>query len=294
MKQSLEINGEKYKLLKKRIYNPVYVYRGKNKFLRIGSSSVVGRELALHRRLLACGFPLAKILGSGKMGNQKYFIEESLGDRHFGQIFAHDCRVRGSVSTSNFEAFRKVLLKFASAQLSTRKKSGNFQHFHKGINLHFMNKESPKQRTKTALAIKLMQKKLQKLPFVQTHGDLGPFNIYPKGVIDIESLFEAPIGYDLATAIFMTDFFPVKKLELQQIFRFTRQQKKKYIDSIDYFFQKNNLPKFSGFLNEFILARCLWTTTRMEKWPKIRSWRFLQYERLLSAYLSGKDLIEFL
>jgi hypothetical protein len=127
--------------------------------------------------------------------------------------------------------------------------------------------------------------KLVQLPYVLTHGDFGPFNIYPKGAIDLGSFFDGVLGYDLVSAIHMTDFFPASgDYEIHQRHRFSESQKQKYFNAMDKLFVKNKLPKLSEFRDEFILCRCLWVAARMHKWPKIQAFRYQQLDRLLKTY----------
>ncbi|MEO8065987.1 MAG: hypothetical protein ABI643_04020 [Candidatus Doudnabacteria bacterium] len=293
MKKEITINNVKFVLIRKRAYKSVYVYRGPNRFLRLGPAGIIDREVKLHRQLYAKGFPFAKIAAKGKIGHQSYFIENSLGNFHFGQIFGSDCELTGNISNKNFTVFLKVILRFVKAQISTLKADRNYNNFYTGIHLEDILNELPRLKTRTKQAIGRIKNKTDKLPFVLTHGDFGPFNIYPKGVIDIESFFEAPVGYDLVTAVYMTDFFPKKSgLELRKVFWFSEKQKVSYFKAMDKLLEKNDLPKISSFINEFILLRCIWTAARMQNWPKIQNWRYRQFKRLLSAYLSGKDLRE--
>src|SRR3989344_4710722 len=113
MEKVIYLSNQRFERIKERVYAPVHIYRGQKEFLRIGPSIVVERELKQHRRLLSIGYPLAKITGSGRIKNLNYFSEESLGELHFGQIFARDCRRRGRVSSEHFKDFLNVVTKFA-------------------------------------------------------------------------------------------------------------------------------------------------------------------------------------
>src|SRR5687767_6246195 len=117
-----------------------------------------------------------------------------------------------------------------------------------------MIRELPGLRIQTKKAFDKIQNKIKDLPVVITHGDFGPFNIYPKGVIDLEHSFEGPLGFDLITPIFQSKFFPTsKKYEFYRIYNFSEKQKAKYFAEMDKLLVRNELPKLTGYLNEFIL-----------------------------------------
>ena len=51
---------------------------------------------------------------------------------------------------------------------------------------------------------------LDRVPFVWTHGDLTPFNICERGIIDFEDSFMGPLGYDLVTLVSFHFWFPIE------------------------------------------------------------------------------------
>jgi len=283
----LKIKNKEYEFVKKRTYVNVRVFRCGEEFLRIGPKSVLDPEIALHTKLLKMGFPVPKIKSKGMFKGERYFTEESLGEKHFGQIFAEDMKKLGRVSDRNFTAFVSISVKFAEAQIRAGVIADKAA-FENAIHYRRIQKELPEFKAEIQLAFKKIFSKLEPLPYVMTHGDYGPFNIYPKGVIDFASASVGPIGYDLVSASCMTEFFPRgNKHEFNQLFVFTPEQKAKYFNSMDKLFVENNLPKLSEFEYELMLCRCIWVAARMEKHPRIQAWRYKQLKRLIKTYLKN-------
>ncbi len=289
-KKILKLNQKPYTFINERTYVPVRIYKSGQEFLRIGPKSLIKKEIALHQKLIRYGFPVPKILRLGLIDNEFYFGETSLGEKHFGSLFQADIKKLGRISDQTFSKFLKVCLKFGQAQIKVRTKN-NVLSFRKGIHIPQILEELPNKKTQIKKALQQIESKTKQLPYVLTHGDFGPFNIYPKGVIDLEAFFQAPLGYDLVSAIFQTNFFPkTPDYELRQIYSFSPKQIDKYFQTIDRLFTTNKLPRLSEYLNEFILCRCIWVATRMQATPKIQQWRYRQLKNLLADYLHGADL----
>ena len=286
MNKTIVIGKKNFSLQNRRAYKPVYVYKGRDLFLRLGPAAIVQKELKLHQRLIKLGFPFAPIVSSGKQGNRFYYIEESLGNIHFGQIFSKDIQNQKRISKQNFDAFLTITKKFAEAQLRTVLRIGFRKNFAVGTNFVNIIKELPTMKLQFTKAYKILSKRLEGLPFVLTHGDFSPFNIYRRGIIDLESFFWAPAGYDLVSNLCHNEFFPKNKgYEMQRVYEFTKDQKNLYLDLVDRIYLKHKLPKPSNYYLDFYVCRCIWSAARMGKWPKIQQWRYEQSKKVIRNYL---------
>ncbi len=85
--ETVELDGQQFTHVKTRAYTPVSVYRGENSFLRIGPKDLISSELHLHRKLLNFGFPVSSIISEGEKDGRYFYVETSLGDTHFGNVF---------------------------------------------------------------------------------------------------------------------------------------------------------------------------------------------------------------
>ncbi|MDD4989285.1 MAG: aminoglycoside phosphotransferase family protein, partial [Candidatus Pacebacteria bacterium] len=209
-KLEIIVEGETYTYVRTRNQMPVSIYKGENSFLRIGPPKLIEKEVMYHKRLLDFGFPLAQIIAEGKYEDQKYFIEVSLGEFHFGQICVEDFAQNGFVSESIFRNLLEMTKKYAKAQLDTISSSGKFnpEEFKKLILFETILEEAPHLAEKSRRCMEKVEEHIASLPTVITHGDFNPHNIFPKGVIDWERTTVAPAGYDLATNISQIFFFP--------------------------------------------------------------------------------------
>ena len=118
-----------------------------------------------------------------------------------------------------------------------------------------------------------------------------PNNLFPAGVIDLESSFYGPAGYDLITNIIHIDYFPVSPdYEFFQHYQFSEGQKEKYLTVVDTLYQSHDLPALSPYLSDFEFCRLVWSAVGMDKYPKLQKFR---YDLLIEKFLKSaptKDL----
>lgn len=279
----ITIKRRKFKLVKVRQYQDVGIYCYKNSFCRIGNAEEINREIIKHNQISSHNFPMAKILEQGKFKNQAYYIESSLGKKHFGEIFAEEAKHHKKISDKTFDEFLKITIRFAIAQLSSKKTGGNFPAFGKAIHLNVLAKELPAYKNKILGKFAEAKTKLQIYPFVLTHGDFNPYNLYKKGVIDFEHLHYGPAGYDLVTNIFTVSYFPkTGRYEFIAKYNFSKHQIKKYLNALDSLYQSHGLPKISSNYKYFGFCRAILQTVRMQKFPKIQEYR---YKKFIKMYL---------
>lgn len=218
-KRIITINNESFKYVKTRVYTPVSIYRSSDTFLKIGPKDLIQKELRAHKNLLKLGFPVAEIIKQGPVGeNNYYYAEKSLGDNHFGHIFSEDYEKTGVVSEKHFTNLLLVTEKFAEAQIKSATKEYFLQDFYLGVNINYIIEELPYLKKNILEAFEKAVKKLSVFPFVITHGDFNPHNLFTKGVIDFMETFYAPAGKDY---------------ELVRRYEFSPEQIKQYLAFVD-------------------------------------------------------------
>lgn len=292
----ITINGKTYFYVRTRNHMPVSIYKGGDVFLRIGPKELIEKEVAYHRKLLGFGFPIAEIIGEGEYEGQSYFVEASLGEFHFGQVFTADFAKNGFVSDSIFRNLLNVAKMHAEAQLKTVSSSGfDRKEFENLIHFPVILDEAPHMAEKIKACMEKAEGHIAELPVVITHGDFNPHNIFEKGVIDWERATSAPAGYDLATNISHIFFFPRGgDYEYTGKYAFSKEQAGIYWKEIDALYESEGLPKISDYADDFIFCRGIWSAVRMQKFPKLQKWRYDLYEKLVEAYLKGENLTNFL
>lgn len=278
---TINLKGKKFTLIKQRQFQDVGVYSGGNSYLRLGNTKVIAKEIIKHNKLLRLGFPLATIIEQGKLGSRAYYIETSLGKYHLGEIFRRDVKRSGKISAKNFQDFLAVSNTFARAQLKTISSKSHKNKFSATIHINILAKELPAQKHKLLKKFTKAAKRLAVFPYVLTHADFCPHNLFKNGVIDFEHQSLAPAGYDLITNIITIDGFPTEgDYELIGGYRFTPNQRKKYLAEMDKIYLAHGLPKISLFQKEFAFCREIWLTARMHKTPKLQQFR---YNRLIKS-----------
>jgi hypothetical protein len=251
------------------------IYKAKNSFLRIGSPEKIHRDLKLHKQMEKFDFPVAKLINEGSFKNMFYFVEQSLGDNCFGSIFKKETAVAGSVSNGTFDKFLKIMIRFCNAQLKTLSKSKNWDRFRHGIHVDIICQEMPDEKNKIIERYKLAEKRLRVFPFGILHGDLTPFNIYPKGIIDLEDSFPGPIAFDIGSFLEIQNWFPeTSNDEFHKVYKLTERQETKYVKVLDDIFMGHKLPKASDHAEDFNFLKGIWFTVRMHEFPILQQFRY--------------------
>lgn len=293
----IEINGQKYSLVKKRPHGSVSIYAGAKGYLRIGDTIDITPELRFHKKLLRYGFPIAQILEEGIFDGKSYYVEDTLGEEVLGMSFASDIQQTGVISKAHFSTYLELTRLFLQAQLHTTDFSHDEESFFEGVHFQYLISELPHLKDKIMQAFTLVKERVFTLPSVLTHGDLGPFNYCDKGIIDFGSNFFAPVGYDIVCSFYHTYNFPVQdanNYELFRVFDFTDDQRTEYFQTMNSVFVENRLPSIYQFLDDFAFCRTIWATTRMHKDPKIQKWRYDRFNPLLEAYIKRQPIIPLL
>ena len=280
MDETLTIAGKIYTFVTKQRQGETSVYRTEGEYLRIGEAEAVKKDLALHKKMEAAGFPVAKLLSEGEQSGLYYFTEASLGDRHLGKLFAEDFEKDGTISDASFGKFLAIVETFARAQLSTATNVQSFDEFSRGFHFDTMLAELPEKENELKKKFEEISKRVSVFPFVVTHGDFNPNNLYEGGVIDLEDSFYAPFGYDLVTALVHINYFPDSKdFEYFARYRFSDSQTLQYTGMIDSLAKEANLPPLSAYADDFEFARAVWSVVHMGEWPKIQKWRYDLFTR---------------
>lgn len=293
-KQTIKINNKIFEHIKTREYMPVSIYKNKDVFLKIGAKDLIQKELRTQKNLFGFGFPVAEVIQEGVSGeNNYYYIEKSLGNDLFSHIFSKEYENTGIVSENSFGDLLSLVEKFSIAQIKTGEKDQFPENFYLGMSVNYMLEELPELKGDFIKAFKKTGERFSVFPFVITHGDFNPHNLFKNGVIDFEKTFFAPAGYDLVVNIFHVFLFPEKgDFEMLRKYEFSREQIEHYLAFVDKIYTENKLPKPSEFINEFMFCRLMWSAARMHKFPKIQKWRYDLLKKVLNDYLNDRDIIK--
>lgn len=258
------------------------IYKNENYYLRIGDLPKLGEDLTLHKRMESFGFPVAQLVSEGNFQNMPYFIEESLGTECFGQIFKKETQTFGQVTDESFGKFLAITAQFATAQLKTVSETKNWETFRTGLHLDILCQELPLLKQKIIDKYSQVEERLKAFPFGILHGDFTPFNIYPKGIIDLEDSFLGPVGFDVGAFPGIQNWFPdTSDDELHKVYKCTNSQTQEYLRTMDNIYQGEGLPKISDFLDEFNFTKGIWFTVRMQHLPSLQQFRYELMESLI-------------
>lgn len=277
------IAGETYTLVKQQ-RSGLCIYRTPDRYLRIGPKEIIAAHLATHQHIEHAGFPVAKILSVGEDTGDSYFIESSLGERRFTDIFADEYKATGSISDASFEQFLGVSMQYLRAQIALPARPEDRAEFEDAVHLELLCRELPSHEQAIRARFDRCYEALRPYPYRFMHGDLNPSNMYPAGVIDFEDTASGPIGYDMVAAIETTDWFPMDStFEFVGKYRYTDEQKRRFFAACDAEFSSAGLPALSAAVQQFEFFRAIWLTVRMQEWPKLQQYR---YDLFIKKYLS--------
>ena len=276
-KDVLQINGKDYKLVSVQRGEETAVYKGENTFLRIGKKREIQKQLDLQVKLFNLGFKVPKIINQKGEGDVMFFEERSVGEEHFGELFAK------SGTEKHFDSFLQVVEEFAHAQARVNVRE-SLKSFSQKIMLEQVALEFSEIKPKLFELFERVMINLENLPWTLSHGDFNPHNIYPNGVIDWENYLGAPFGYDLVSAVEHVSFFPEKNAEFVAEYSFTEEQKLVYFETLDRVCKKRGFLPVSKFKNEFRFLRLIWSLANMGAFPKLQSFR---YKKMLEVLEKG-------
>ncbi|MEK7665621.1 MAG: phosphotransferase [Patescibacteria group bacterium] len=295
-KNGILINGENFTLVLERERGVgLYANTDRSKYLRIGTSAMVKKELSFHKLLLAENFPVAQILDEGEKDGMNYWIEESLGDTHLTNQFYEDTKATGEVSERRFDVFlgHVASMRDAEARIAVAQPY-DFSELARAVGESGMEEELPEFAERIKLAWEKAKQTVEKLPKTLTHGDFNPTNILDRGVIDFGDHFEGPLGFDMVNAITSPIWFPKGPgYEFFQKFDFTDEQIEEFFTKCGTSITANGNFDLRDSFDALFFLKANWWTVRNHKMPKLQEWRYEIYREIVETYLAGQSLYEY-
>ncbi|MEZ4733054.1 MAG: phosphotransferase [Caldilineaceae bacterium] len=278
----LQINNQTYTLVCGDRFRGRAVYRGPAAYLRIGLPAVIEHEIAIHRRLLALGFPVAPLLQTGVQDGQPFFIEAALGDAVWGDRLEVETHQHGAVLDASFADLLVLILRWTEAQLQNLAPAETRADLAATVRLADVERLLPEHILLTRQVFARAQQRLALFPTVLTHGDFHPHNLCPGGVIDLEFVHWSVAGYDAITGLFADDLLPPDPADYQ----YTAAQLPAAHTAIDALFQRYHLPLPSHYLADFRLCRMMRIVQLAERRPlAVQQWIYQQYVTMAITYM---------
>ncbi len=284
----IEVNGRTFDLVCVR-RSDVGVYRGDDAYLRIGAATVP--ELAVQRRLLAGGFPVAEILEVGEHAGSPYFIEASLGPDTWGDVHQGLIDAGGRVSDAEFWVFGDVMLRWARAQLGGVRRPWQSTDLAGLLGVARAVDNLPALAAPIHAAFEQMVTVLSDLPGALQHDDLHAFNTCRGGVIDLEGVGWAVAGYDVATAVLEPSLAEARwDDDLLSLAWFTEDQVGDYLQRLDDEFLRASAPPPSTLVDAYLVGRAISTCSHIPRDEAVWTSRRDTLERLLPSFLEAGSL----
>ncbi|MEZ4712662.1 MAG: phosphotransferase [Caldilineaceae bacterium] len=278
--KTIVINDRGYELVCRRTSSRTAIYRGSDGYLRIGDRAPIAHELAIHKRLAGCGFPVAALLGEGEVDGQAYFIEADLGEAVFGERFDAEMAEHRAVDNDSFQAYMAVVQAWAHTQLRHPLAVDATDDFAQMLRLPQLQHRLPDLATVSEQAFVKIMARLRDFPMVWTHGDFHPYNVCAGGVIDLETTRPGIAGYDIITGILTADLFPPDPTT----YRFTSSQKAHYFSVVDRLYANFGLPPPSAHAADYALCKTIQIVAMAEQWPSEKQqWVYMRYRTMVES-----------
>lgn len=278
----VSVDGQSFELVSTRGPAGRSTYRGTGTYLRMGPREELEPEYVRQRQLWNLGFPVARLVQVGERAEQVYYIEESLGDQVFGDLFTDEWQRSGAIADATFAAFLAIVRAWAEAQLRTATTVTLAEKFRHVTRVHEVTQALPQLESQTELAFAKARERLRSFPVVVTHGDFHAFNICERGVIDLEMVRGGCAGYDVITGLLGDELFPPDVED----YHYAPHQVECYVATMDDLYASYQLPKPSAYAADFLICKMMWIIWIMEhRPPERRSWVHRQYQEMVEAYL---------
>ena len=261
------------------------IYKCKNHILRIGRPDDIHQEHEITRMLFEAGFPVSEPIDQGEYNGLSYFVETSLGEKVFGDIFNGEITSNGEISDNSLQAYLNIILKHAKAQNENKNSTLKTNHsFWDGLIVNLFEKEAEEMGVPYEAVLNKLKSRLGGIPLVWSHGDFNAENLLVNGEIDFEFSSMAPYGYDLVCAIYHSELFPNSK------FKFTKEQKAHLVSKVSELSTLLGIPNFEDLIDDFRLYRLIFSAVDMHHRPKLKAYRYKVLQESVTRYLSGQPI----
>lgn len=292
----LDINGETFCLVLERRRGAIlYSNNDRSKYLRIGEPALIHHELQFHKKLIDLGFPVAQILDEGPYKTMAYWIEESLGKEHLGDLFARQTKETGSIPEESFQRFLAIVKAVHEAQEKTLEISDiNSDALKIAIGFNDIVSELPEHAENLRAVWEKVLHDLKDWPSCVTHGDFLPHNILEGGVIDFGDHFLGPVGYDMINAITTAWWFPKEPgFEYVRRSSFSKKQTEEYLQAVSLYTDGKTQWDILSKFNALFFLRAIWWAVRNDRTPKLQAWRYERFILLINLYLKNESLLRY-
>jgi hypothetical protein len=267
----------------------VAVYRGEGAYLRLGLATV--DEVALQRRMLDEGYPVAEILDVGEHTGSPYFVEASLGEDTWGD--AHEERIRPGVAVGaeEFWEFGDVMLRWARAQVQGVRRPWQVTDLAGLLGVDRAVDHLPGLAVSIRAAFGQAATLLHDLPGALQHDDLHPYNACPGGVIDLEGVGWAVAGYDVVTAVLEPSLAQARWVDdVLALAWFAEEQVREFLERLDDDFVRASARAPSTYLDAYLICRAISRCSHVHPDERVWNGRRDMLARLLTFFLDAGRL----
>lgn len=183
--EAIVIDGRNFEFVKERLAGGgVYRSDDHSLYLRIGGVQETAEEHIYIQALRNRGFPVSEVVGSGRVNDQYYFIEKSLGEKPFGIIFGEEYASTRFIKDRTFEGYLDIMQRFTDASFNPANHRHAIPDLFELSLASYTSRQYDIDKERLISLIAKAQSRIAYLPSVDVHEDLGPFNVMPGGVID--------------------------------------------------------------------------------------------------------------
>jgi hypothetical protein len=295
--QRIFVRGKTFRYIKDRLNGgKVFVNQDNTEYLRTADPAESAGEVCLANELRERGFPVPELLATGMLEDgTAYYVERSVGDRIFGDVFREETRSQGRVSDASFDDFVGVIKRYCAAQFDpnniTRADKAALGRLTEIENVMRNNPPSRGTEKMFAEAHDKACRKVMSLPWGYVQYDFNPFNVLRGGVIDFEFAGLGPVGYDAVTGVHFGRMWPRRRVA----YVLTTDQIESYLTAVDEIAIAKGVPAVSSHANDFLVLKAIWATSKEKASeanplsnPDFWEWRVKMRDWCIERYLRGE------
>jgi hypothetical protein len=297
--ENISVSGSTFHYFKDRLNGgKVFANQEKSRYLRTANASEIADEITLTRNLYQRGFPVPEVVATGALeSGTAYYIEKSIGDRVFGDVFREETKSRGYVSDVSFDEFVDVIVKYCHAQFDHRNIVAASKNALAGITeLENVMRNNPPSSSVAKVFAEALEKaceRVMSLPWGFVQYDFNAFNVLQGGIIDFEFAGVGPIGYDVLTAVHFGRMWPKHRVA----YVLTDDQIGGYLAAIDGVAIAKGCPAVSQHGDEFLVLKAIWSTAKEkaseanpQSNPDFWEWRVKMRDWCIRQYVNGEKI----
>ncbi len=256
----VRLAGEGFTFLKHRFLGGgTYRNATGGRYLRIGPTAQIDAEVRAVRDRLRAGFAVPSVTARGALDSDRaFFVEDSIGETTFGDLFEAQTARDGRVADGTFDAYLDVMARYLATQCATAALGVDVAGDLATLVLRSAALRDDPAGDIVLAAYDQARATVTGSMWCPSQGDLNPYNTLPGGVIDFELAAAGPLGYDVLTAVHFGRLWPGR----YEAYAIGTEQIRQYEDRVDDVLAHHGQPAATELRDTLLFLKVFWATAR--------------------------------